>query len=159
MCSVKRIEGYPNYTISDQGVIMSYGRNNTKELRMKYNKTKGGYNVLALANDGFNKCFYVHRLVAKHFLDAPMGRWIKHRDGDKDNNSVDNLEYVSSIRESNRFRADIPGVESRCKYLYCFPDGRKLSMADIRLIYEPSKINNIVKRCRRGLCGYSRKDY
>jgi hypothetical protein len=156
MVSIKRIDDYPNYTISDDGVIMSYGRNSNKEVRLRYGKTKAGYCTVQLCNDGFRKLFYVHRLVAKYFIDEPLSRWIKHRDGDKDNNSFDNLEYVSSIYIYPSRRIDFTDCKSRGIYLYCFPDGRRLSMTDIRLIYQKSKINNIVKRCTRELCGYYR---
>lgn len=49
---------------------------------------------------------YIHRIVARTFLEQPDGATqVNHKDGDKNNNSVDNLEWVtpsSNIRHAHK---------------------------------------------------------
>ncbi len=56
------------------------------------NERQGGY--LALSSNWMDK--YVHRIVAKAFLPNPKGKkTVNHKDGNKLNNHVDNLEWAS----------------------------------------------------------------
>ena len=55
-----------------------------------------GYKIVGLRRNNIRKNYYVHRLVAQHFLDG----WnellvVDHIDGNKENNSVENLRIVS----------------------------------------------------------------
>lgn len=57
---------------------------------------KIGYLVVGPVVNGKNKKFYVHELVALAFIGPrPEGLSINHKDGDKTNNVVANLEYVT----------------------------------------------------------------
>ena len=64
-----------------------------------------GYYRVALYNQGQSKKYFRHRLVAEHFLDKPEGKdFVNHIDGDKSNNSLENLEWVSqSENEKHAF--------------------------------------------------------
>jgi hypothetical protein len=42
------------------------------------------------------KKYYIHRLVAEHFIDGDSSLEVNHKDGDKKNNYVSNLEWVTS---------------------------------------------------------------
>lgn len=54
----------------------------------------GGYRIVGLRKDGIGKSVRVHRLVAKAFLPNPdMLPEINHRDENKANNCVENLEW------------------------------------------------------------------
>lgn len=59
-----------------------------------------GYKIAPVYNriTGRSKNHYVHRLVALAFIgEPPEGKTqINHKDGDKENNVVDNLEWVSA---------------------------------------------------------------
>ena len=55
-----------------------------------------GYYRVSLYNQGQSKRYFRHRLVAEQFLDKPEGKdFVNHIDGDKSNNSLENLEWVS----------------------------------------------------------------
>lgn len=55
-----------------------------------------GYKVVHLSFFGQSKSFLAHRLVAMAFLENPLNkREVNHKDGDKFNNCVDNLEWVT----------------------------------------------------------------
>lgn len=55
----------------------------------------GGYRVVCL---GDGRKSYVHRLVAEAFIgQAATGQDVNHIDGDKSNNSLENLEYCNRL--------------------------------------------------------------
>ena len=64
-----------------------------------------GYYRVSLYNKGQRKRYFRHRLVAEQFLDKPEGKdFVNHIDGDKSNNSLENLEWVSqSENEKHAF--------------------------------------------------------
>ena len=63
---------------------------------MKPGKTSYGYLYVHLWKYGKAKFYYVHRLVASAFCENQEGYTeVNHRDEDKTNNCVENLEYCS----------------------------------------------------------------
>lgn len=63
----------------------------------------GGYRSVKLTFEhSKQKRFYVHRLVAEHFLQQDNDKkiFVNHKDGNKLNNCVENLEWVTP-RENN----------------------------------------------------------
>ncbi len=68
----------------------------------KASVNNAGYHYMAFREDGKQKNFYIHRLVAETFIPNPDGKpFVNHIDGDKSNNSADNLEWVT-VTENNR---------------------------------------------------------
>lgn len=107
----KDIPGYENiYKINYLGDIKSLPRwvkNNratflTKEKILKPIKSKIGYNVVFLTNNGLRKSKYIHRLIAEVFIPNPENKpQVNHIDGNKSNNSIDNLEWNTSKENVN----------------------------------------------------------
>ena len=100
----KRIKGFENlYKISTYGKIESLGNGKStnsetkKERILKTNYSSTGYEKIKLFKDGKRYYFSVHRLVAQTFLDNSLNkREVNHKDGNKANNNVSNLEWVTS---------------------------------------------------------------
>lgn len=89
----KVIESFPNYTITDSGIIYSKKSNKI----MKQHLDKDGYLVLNLSNNGIKKQCRVHRLVAIAFIPNPEGlATVNHINHNKLDNRVTNLEWLSN---------------------------------------------------------------
>lgn len=97
----KKIEGYENYSVSDTGLV----RNNaTEKLISPYATKKGGYLRLGLGNNGIRKNFLVHRLVAQAFIPNPDNfDTVDHINGDRTDNRVENLQWLSNRDNIKRF--------------------------------------------------------
>ena len=108
----KDIPGIPFYQASSLGKIRSL----TRIIRMRgrwgwMQRTFEGRNLAACQNShGYlqvsvgnpAKCFVVHDLVARAFHGCRDGKLqVNHRDGDKDNNRPENLEYVTSTENNH----------------------------------------------------------
>ena len=88
------------YMVSPSGRVLSLY---TGKIRKPYKDKKCGYWRLSLLKDGKYYTIEVHRLVAMAWLEKPEGATeIDHIDGNKDNNCVDNLEWVSHSENMQR---------------------------------------------------------
>ena len=90
----KPISGYDGlYEVSNIGNVRSI----KKGIILKPATNKFGYQIVGLSKNGKRKEGKVHRLVAKAFIDNPDNKkQVNHKDGNKKNNSVDNLEWVTN---------------------------------------------------------------
>ena len=102
----KQVPKYERYLVSNTGRVISTLKNRTKELKAQ--KDAIGYVHFRLYPTepihGFYpnergkkpKLFKAHRLVAETFIsNADTTLEINHKDGNKHNNSLDNLEWVT----------------------------------------------------------------
>lgn len=87
-----QIPDYPDYLINHFGEIISLKNGKWKQLSLK--KNRGGYLQIKLCRNGNIKTKDVHRLVAVAFF-GQSNLCVNHKDGNKLNNNIDNLEYVT----------------------------------------------------------------
>lgn len=99
------------YQVSNMGGVRSVNCVKTRKDGIKY-EVKGknlksirlpsGYMYVNIYVGGRQKRFYVHRLVASAFIQNPdMFDQVNHKDENKQNNCVDNLEWCTSKYNNN----------------------------------------------------------
>jgi len=94
----KDIPGFEGfYEISSFGRIKSFKKNRDGEI-LKLTNKKGHYFSFVLQGKGKErKSARIHRLVAEAFIPNPDNLpEVNHKDGNKQNNMVDNLEWCTS---------------------------------------------------------------
>jgi hypothetical protein len=96
-----------------------------------------GYARVTISTNGAKKHYRVHRLVAETYTPNPENLpEVNHIDRNKLNNSVDNLEWISS-RDNT--------VHSVCKYLWSIENIKNGDVAIVRNLSEFAEKNNLHK--------------
>ena len=88
----ERITGYDEYEVDTNGIVYS-----KRGKPLKYSHNFRGYQIVNLMVNGKRKGFAVHTLVAKQFIanSDPIKTQVNHKDGNKDNNHISNLEWAT----------------------------------------------------------------
>ncbi len=107
------IPGFEGYQISRDGVIRSC---KLRKMIMKSHINRYGYVGIELQKNGERYGTTVHRLLALTFISNPLNyEEVNHIDGNKLNNSISNLEWVTkSMNSLHRHRVlgkTPPGIE------------------------------------------------
>ena len=94
----KQITEYPEYYAREDGLIEN------KDGRVLNTWVDNvGYKQIVLYKDGKRNYLRVHRLIAKAFIDNPYNKkQVDHIDGNKLNNSIENLEWVTNAENTKR---------------------------------------------------------
>lgn len=94
----KEIKGFSNYLITDDGKVISKVTGKVLKTFITHN----GYEKVSLSQNGVEKKFRIHRLVAEAFIEKPEGYdQVNHKDENKRNNHVSNLEWITPKLNSN----------------------------------------------------------
>ena len=102
----EKVNDYEEYEVDTNGVI--YGK---KGKPLKFSINPKGYCIVTFSINGKEKGFGVHQIVARQFIknDNPEFKTqVNHLDGDKTNNHVENLEWVTA-KENMRHSVDVLG--------------------------------------------------
>jgi hypothetical protein len=121
------------YEVSNKGRV----RNTKTGKILTGTINEDGYRRVCLSAGKKHKSFYVHKLVAEAFLDAPLeGQQVRHWDGNPDNNDLSNLLYgtgseniFDAVRHGTHYQARKTHCPQDHEYseenTYFFPDGRR----------------------------------
>lgn len=145
--------------------VSSHGRVKSPRRMAHYgSKTAAGYRSTSVFLNGRKLSFLVHRLVARTFIGVkptPQMCEVNHKDADKANNHVENLEYISRAENIRR-----RGVTVRsCSMPVLWRPVGMSEWAQFRSTSEAARVLRIgqssVKRCCEGkaphACGYEFK--
>lgn len=163
------IKGYEGlYQVSNLGRVKSlkrkyinqYGEFGEKEEFIKMQKLNAfdksqkdtqGYFVVSLSNNDKGKWVRVHRLVAAAFLPNPNNLpEVNHKDGNKQNNKADNLEWVTHAQ--NCLHAWRSGLHEKCEAERV----RKIKENNLGLKnISKEMVLDIFKNCKSGIKGFS----
>ena len=89
---MRTIKDFENYLITKDGDIYS----NYFYKKIKSSKDKNGYLRTRLVNKSGRKSVFIHRLLAIAYLPNPLNKpHINHKDGNKSNNKLSNLEWCT----------------------------------------------------------------
>jgi hypothetical protein len=148
---VPGLNGY--YLASNFGRIYSIERefnyplrNGQNQIRKSVGKllnqllTPGGYLRIQISIDGFKRKYYSHVLIARAFLNSIEGKEVvNHKDLNKTNNNIDNLEWVNSRENS----------------IHYFQQNTKTGRAGIHYRENRSRYNGLIlHKGKRHNCGY-----
>lgn len=143
----RTIDGFPEYEVSSYGNVRSKDRIVTRkgypsrikgvQLKQFYSR---GYMRVALynGNRSSRKQFLVHRLVAGAFIPNPLNKeYINHKDENKLNNMVDNLEWCTAKYNSNY------GTSIRRRVMH--QDWQSIADKQSKTVYQYDKDMHIIR--------------
>ena len=116
----KTIKDFTNYEINEEGQVR-----NKKTQKILKPSLSNQYLRINLRKNKKTYQKYIHRLVAENFLEQLDGFEVNHKDKNKLNNNVNNLEWIS--HKANVQHAYAQGIDSRLtKIRVEFIDGTEL---------------------------------
>ena len=141
----KTIDGFKIYEVSNTGKV----RNKKTKRLIKGEIQKGGYIRLSLWNDEKkHKHKLIQRLVAEAFIEnhSEQRIYVNHIDGNKNNNNVSNLEWVTN---KENLTHSIKVLKQHIKPLRCVETGETFeSILAASQAYKVDRTN--ISKCCNG---------
>lgn len=140
------IKGYEGlYQVSNEGSVRSIKRGVVKKSTIQ----NTGYLINSLCKNGKKKMKRTHRLVAEAFIPNPYNlSQVNHKDENKTNNHVDNLEWCSQKDNLNYGSRNKRISESRI-------NNPKISKPVIQLSLDGQVVNEWESMSEAGRNGYN----
>lgn len=114
----KPIPGFPNYEVDTLGRVYSL---KSKKWLSPLGKNLHPYLHVQLCKKGYIKNVLIHRLVAEIFIPNPENLTVvNHKDGNKYNNTVDNLEWVSPQGNAQHYEENLKVDPRTPKPIYSY---------------------------------------
>ena len=134
----KNIIGYEGlYEVSNMGNVRNVRRNTL----LRFSKNNYGYIQVYLYKNGIRNGFKVHRLVAQAFIPNPDNLpQVNHKDEDKTNNSVENLEWCDHKYNVNYGHRTENAINTRVKNGYADPNFIGFGLNEKEYIKQYSRI-------------------
>ena len=122
MNRIKNVRGYEGlYIIDEYGNVFSITLN--KYLSKQIDKD--GYEYVTLFKNSISRKFKIHRLVAEAFIPNPNNYpVINHKDENKLNNNIDNLEWCTVHYNLTYGTKNIRSAIARGKKVECIETGK-----------------------------------
>lgn len=144
---------YPAYQISNKGRIKG-------ERRASFgSKSSSGYRRACIWNGEKHVFVMIHRLVAIMFLGFQDDKEINHKDGNKENNCLENLEWVTRSGNSqhaydNNLRKAHPVLGEKHYAAKLSEDQvreiRKSSLSQTKLAKQYNVSNSVIQKIKEG---------
>lgn len=144
----RKIPDYPEYEATDTGEIISLAKRlphgnhwrHLPERVLKFGNSFGGYRSVALVNEDGPCTFNVHKLVMLTFVGPANGLHINHKNGNRLDNRLVNLEYVTQA-ENNQHAREVLGARPSKKIVY-----DKDTIAKVLYLYNHSVCKKAIAR-------------
>ena len=124
----KPVSGYEGlYEVSNLGRVktLAHGKGSNNHYKTG-TLTKKGYLLVQFWKGNQRKGLYIHRIVANAFLPNPQNLpQVNHKDGDKTNNKVDNLEWCTN--SENQIHAVDTRLRKDSKMVRCIETGEEFT--------------------------------
>lgn len=132
----KVIKGFERYSVSNEGNVI----NNITGHSISQRRASNGYMRVNLRKGNCKyekpKTASVHRLVAEAFLMPVEGKnYVNHKDGDKTNNKVENLEWCTA--RENTIHSFITGLQIN-------PKGKNNPLS--KIVYQFTLDNKLINK-------------
>lgn len=98
-----KIKQNENYSINENGEVRNDNKGN---IRTPYINKRNGYYYVDLWKDNKRVKYPIHRLLAIAFIPNPNNKQtVDHIDGNRQNNSLDNLRWATYSEQNSRFKS------------------------------------------------------
>ena len=155
--------------ISNEGRVRSLLTGKPRVLKTQPDKK--GYHRICVTIEREKMSYKVHREVAKAFISNPDNLpQVNHKDGNKGNNAVANLEWVTNMDNAqhaiknglwgNVFEASRKTIEASRKPIIAYKDGEAKpfrSISDAERYFDSRHICDVLKGKRQHVKGWSFK--
>lgn len=148
---MKWVKGYEgHYKVSEDGNVYSF--KGKEPYQMRGFPSPKGYIRITLSKEGKMKQVFVHRLVATSYLgEVKEGYTVNHKNGDKKDNRLSNLEIVS---QSYNVKHSLYKLGNGVRGVTCYELGTGFKLAEFKSIAIASSLTGIeeasIYRCCKG---------
>lgn len=150
----KWIDGYEGrYAISNMGRLKSYLKNKNGQI-MSLKNQYGWYFTVNLVDENNKKTTKrIHVLVAEHFIGkVPKGYHVHHKDGNRQNNIVTNLEIVHPMKHYQETLKTNKNIVDGMRHYNQYERPKEVFMYDTDGNYLASFPNSCIAERITGVC-------